>query len=42
MVLIYSGTHCFVVWTAEQTVTVVKRHQVQTDVIIIGKEEDVV
>ena len=37
-----SGTHCFVVWTVEQTVTVVKRKKVQSDEIVIGKEVDVI
>lgn len=36
------GSHCFVMWTVERTVTVVRRQQVQTEVIVIGKELDVV
>ena len=36
------GSHCFVLWLDEGTVTVVKRKQVQADVVVIGKEEDVV
>ena len=38
----YAGSHCFVFWLDEGTVTVVKRKQVQADVVVIGKEEDVV
>lgn len=37
-----TGSHCFVMWTVERTVTVVRRQQVQTEVIVIGKELDVV
>ena len=33
------GSHCFVLWTVEQTVTVVKRQQVQTTCIVVGKDK---
>ena len=34
-----SGTHCFVFWLDEGTVTVVKRKQVQADVVVIEKKK---